>query len=172
MRADRGFTLLETLLALAIGGLLLTAAYAAVVRAAAARDASLQRTGGVVGARRALLEMASTLETSAGQRFGADAHAVHVVQPEPEPRLVRYALDGSRLVESTESAFAAPGTAASSRRVLLDAVEDFRVRCFDGGDWTEGWNRQTAPRAVELMLRTANGEELRTRVLLPLGGGG
>src|SRR5262249_52315652 len=109
MRADRGFTLLETLLALAIGGLLPTAAYAAVVRAAAARDASLQRTGDVVGARRALLEMARTLETSAGQRFGADAHTVHVVQPEPEPRLVRYALDGSRLVESTESAFAAPG---------------------------------------------------------------
>ena len=44
-------------------------------------------------ARRALLEMASALATSAPRRFGADAHTMHVVQPEPEPRLVRYALD-------------------------------------------------------------------------------
>jgi len=172
MRADRGFTLLETLLALAIGGLLLTAAYAAVVRAAAARDAALERTGAVAGVRRALLEMATTLEASAPGRFGADAHALHVVQQEPVPRLVRYALDGSRLVESAESAFAAPGTASASPRVLLDAVQDFRVRCFDGEGWTEGWQGLTAPRAVELALRIANGDELRTRVLLPLGGGG
>ena len=172
MRSERAFTLLETLLALAIGGLLLTAAYAAVVRAAVVRDAAIRQTAGPAAARRALLEMARTLEAAARRPFTADAHMVRVLRPEPEPRLVRYAVDGQRLVETQESAFAIPGSVAAPSRVLLNSVHAFSVKCFEGGAWVDGCRGDAAPPAVELSLQIADGDVLRTRVLLPLGGGG
>lgn len=171
MRSERGFTLLETLLALAIGGLVLGAAYAAVVRAAAARDGAVARTAGVAGARRALLEVAQALETAVPRPFAASERELRLAHADPEPRLVRYALEGTQLVERRSSPFAAASAAAAPPRVLLDDVRAFTVRCFDGGAWTGGWTGEAAPRAVELAIRAGDGEELRTRVVLPLGGG-
>jgi prepilin-type N-terminal cleavage/methylation domain-containing protein len=141
---DRGFTLLETLLALAIGGLVLTAAYGAVVRAAAARDGATRRTAGVARARLALLEMAHTIESATRRPFAADTGELRIALADPEPRLVRYALDGSRLLEQRTNLFATA---------------------------TDGCRGTEAPRAVELTIRVADGEELRTRVVLALGGG-
>ncbi len=172
MRPDRGFTLLETLVALAIGGLVLTAAYAAVVRAAAARDGATRRTAGVAAARRALLEVTRVLETAAPRPFSADASALRVTESDPEPALIGWTLDDGRLVEQRTALFAAAGAASHRPRVLLDGVRAFAVRCFDGGDWVTGWHAEEAPRAVEVALRLADGEALRTRVVLPLGGGG
>jgi prepilin-type N-terminal cleavage/methylation domain-containing protein len=172
MRPERGFTLLETLLALAIGGLVLTAAYTAVVRAAAARDGATRRTAGAAAVRRALLEVTRDLETAATRPFSAGAGELRVAQNDPEPHLVRWSLDGRRLVAQRAPAFAAASTAGGAPRVVLDGVQAFTVRCFDGGTWVTGWRAETAPRAVEVALRLDDGEELRTRVVLPLGGGG
>jgi len=169
----RGFTLLETVLALAIGGLILTAAYSAVVRAAAARDGATRRTADVASARRALLEMARSIESASPRPFSASTAELRIALGDPEPRLVRYALDDSRLVEDRTNPFAAGGAAATvpgSSRVLLDGVQAFRVRCFDDGAWTDGWRGTDAPRAVEVTIRVADGEDLRTRILLPLSG--
>jgi prepilin-type N-terminal cleavage/methylation domain-containing protein len=170
---QRGFTLLETLLALVIGGLVLTAAYTAVVRAAAARDGATRRTGEVARARLALLEMARTIESASPQPFNANAAELRIAVAEPEPRLVRYALDDSRLVEDRTIPFATGGAAPTlpgSSRVLLDGVQAFSVRCFGDGAWADGWRGTDAPRAVELTIRVADGEELRTRIVLPLSG--
>jgi prepilin-type N-terminal cleavage/methylation domain-containing protein len=171
MRRERGFTLLETLLALAIGGLVLTAAYSAVVRAAAARDGATRRTAGVARARLALLDMTRTIESAALRPFRADAGELRVALADPEPRLVRFALDGSRLIEQRTNPFATANADPGPSRVLADGVQAFTVRCFDDGAWTDGWRGTDAPRAVELTIRVADGEELRTRVVLPLGGG-
>src|SRR5262245_1842171 len=174
MRPERGFTLLETLLALAIGGLVLTASYTAVVRAAAARDGATRRTADVARARLALLEIARTIESASAQPFRANAGEVRIALGEPEPRLVRFALDDSRLVEDRTIPFAAGGGDAApipgSSRVLLDGVQAFSVRCFGDGAWTDGWRGTDAPRAVELTIRVADGEELRTRIVLALSG--
>jgi prepilin-type N-terminal cleavage/methylation domain-containing protein len=172
MRADRGFTLLETLLALAIGGLVLTAAYAALVRAAAARDGAVQRAAGVRAARRALLEVTQALETAATRSFSADASELLLARDDPAPHRVRWTLEGTRLVERSAPDFAAAGAGEGRARTILDGVEAFTVRCFDGGAWITGWRAATPPRAVELALRMADGEVLRTRIVLPLGGGG
>jgi prepilin-type N-terminal cleavage/methylation domain-containing protein len=171
MRPERGFTLLETLLALAIGGLVLSAAYGAVVRAAAARDGATRRTAGVARARLALLDMARTIESAAPRPFGADTGELRIALAEPEPRLVRFALDGSRLIEQRTNPFATANADPGPSLVLVDGVQAFTVRCFDDGAWTHGWRGTDAPRAVELTIRVADGEELRTRVVLPLGGG-
>jgi prepilin-type N-terminal cleavage/methylation domain-containing protein len=172
MRPERGFTLLETLVALAIGGLVLTAAYAAVVRAAAARDGATRRTADVAQARRALLEMSRAVETAARRPFGAGAGELRIALTDPEPRLVRYVLDGSRLTEHDTIPFSAARDDPGSSRVLAEGVQAFGVRCFDDDAWTDGCRGTAAPRAVELTLRVGDGEELRTRVVLPLGGGG
>jgi prepilin-type N-terminal cleavage/methylation domain-containing protein len=172
MRPDRGFTLLETLLALLIGGLVLTAAYAAVVRAAVARDAATRRTADAAAARRALLEMTQALETAAPRPFSADAGTLRFAQTDPAPRLVRWSLDGSRLVEHSTPSFAAASAADGAPRVVLDGVQALTIRCFDGTAWATGWRAESAPRAVELGLALSDGEELQTRVVLPLGGGG
>jgi prepilin-type N-terminal cleavage/methylation domain-containing protein len=172
MRADRGFTLLETVLALAIGGLVLTAAYAAVVRAAAARDGATRRTAAAADARRAVLEVTRALEAAADHPFAATADTLRIEQREPAPELVDWALADGRLVERRTPAFAAATAGEWPGRVLLAGVEAFSVRCFDGTTWVAGWHGARAPRAVELAIRTTGGEELRTRLVLPLGGGG
>jgi len=84
MRPERGFTLLETLLALAIGGLVLGAAYTAVVRAAAARDQAVARGREVNAGRQALLEV-SGLRTAFPTRTGI-AYAVAGVSFDLAPR--------------------------------------------------------------------------------------
>ena len=170
---ERGFTLLETVLALAIGGLILTAAYGAVVRAASARDGATRRTANVARARLALLEMGRAIESASPRPFSASTTELRIALGDPEPRLVHYALDDSRLVEDRTIPFAAGGAAPTepgASRVLLDGVQAFRVRCFGDGAWTDGWRGTDAPRAVEVTLRVADGEELRTRILLPLSG--
>jgi prepilin-type N-terminal cleavage/methylation domain-containing protein len=172
MRPERGFTLLETLLALAIGGLVLGAAYAAVVRAASARDQAVARGRGVDAGRRALLDLAHELEGAAPHRLAADAHALRFTQAEPEPVVVVYEMDGTRLVRRRVSPFAARRDDQGAPSIVLDGVKSFGVRCFDRGEWVAGWARDSSPRAVELTLGLAGGEELRTRVVLPLGGGG
>ena len=98
MRPERGFTLLETLLALAIGGLVLGVAYTAVVRAAAARDQAVARGREVNAGRQALLEVAHALEAASSRRLSAEAHALHFEQAEPEPVAITYEMDGTRLV--------------------------------------------------------------------------
>ena len=171
MRPERGFTLLETLLALAIGGLVLGVAYAAVVRAASARDQAVGRGREVADGRRALLELAHGLEAAAPRRLAADAHTLRFLQAEPEPVTVSYEMDGTRLVRRRASAFAAARDEAGEASVVLDGVKTFAVRCFDRGEWVTGWSRDSSPRALELALGLEAGEELRTRVVLPLGGG-
>jgi len=172
MRPERGFTLLETLVALAIGGLVLTAAYGAVVRAAAARDGATRRTADVARARGALLVMSQAVGAAAPRPFAAGAGELRIALTEPEPRLVRYALDGSRLTERRTNPFSAARDDPGSSRVLADGVEAFTVRCFADGAWTDGCRGTEAPPALELTLRVGDGEELRTRIVLPLGGGG
>jgi prepilin-type N-terminal cleavage/methylation domain-containing protein len=172
MRAERGFTVLEAVLALAIGGLVLTAAYAAVVRAAAAREGATRRTAAAGGARRALLEMTRTLEAAANRPFAASTDTLRIAQRDPVPELVDWAIADGQLVERRTPAFAAATAGEAPPRVLLAGVEAFTVRCFDGDAWVAGWRGQSAPRAVELAIRTTGGEDLHTRVVLPLGGGG
>lgn len=170
MRPERGFTLLETVLALALGGAVLTVAYAAVVRAAAARTGATERTAEVAAARRALLEIASAAEAATPHPFAADASGLTIAQVDPEPSVVRYAVEGTRLVERRTTPFAGPRARPGPPRLLLDGAQGFGVRCYDGVSWSDGWQGEQAPRAIELVLRLADGEEIRTRVVLPLGG--
>ncbi len=170
MRSERGVTLLETLLALAIGGLLLTAAATAVVRSAEAAKRATARTRSAAAARSVLLDMAGTVAAAAPRPFAAGRDWLRLALTEPMPMLRAWSVEDGALVVREAHPFAHPD--AASTRTQLEGVAGFEVRCFDGGAWVAGWSDPTAPRAVELGLRLADGEALRTRVLLATGGGG
>jgi prepilin-type N-terminal cleavage/methylation domain-containing protein len=184
----RGFTLLEAVLALAITALVLAALQGTVGLAAQAR-ARATRVAEREGAARALLVgLAAELEAAlAPLAPGGDDRFV-VRAPDPgQPwstlrfatlgrgtdvgRLVAYGVEHGTLVRREVGSFAAPHTSEPPGVPLLDAVDRFRVRCFDGGAWRPVWNAPALPRAVELTLATGGGAEFITSVTLAVEGG-
>src|SRR5262249_437222 len=149
----------------------------AVVRAVAARDGTTRRTADAARGRQALLEVARAVESATPHPFGAAAGGLLVAHADPQPRLLSYALEGTQLTERLSLPFVTDPARPGAAGVLFAGAQAFSVRCFDGSTWTEDWRSENAPRAVELALRLADGEELHTRVVLPLsataaGGGG
>jgi len=189
----RGFTLLETLVALAIGALVLAALYGAVARAASTRDRAATRAEQMAVARTLLLRMGSEIEAALGADEPLSAERFVVVGPrEGAPpwwtlRFVSAAGDELRLLGyEVEAAAAGPGTLvrrsagrfaagdSAMRTPVAGAVHRFEVRCFDGAEWRTAWTRPGVPRAVALALDVDDGlggvEQLATTVVLATAG--
>jgi len=190
----RGSTLLETLVALAIAALVLTAVYGAVTRAAEARERGTRRAERLATSRTLLLRIAGEIEgaLAAPERF--------VVAPPPDegppwsalrfatfaggPRtpgdvsLVAYRVEPTgttaALVRRSATRFAPADAPEPPGLAVLEGVTAFRVRCFDGDAWTPAWRAPGLPRAVEVVIDIDDGtggvEELATTVTLPGGG--
>ena len=187
----RGFTLLETLVALAVSALVLTALYAAVGATATARVRATERAERSAAERTVLVTLAHELEaalapdpTAAGVsplRFVVVAPADgtpwsqlrFATDASDDVRLVAYRVEDGRLVRRTASRFAPPDDPEPPGTPALDAVRAFRVRAFDGTTWTTSWSAPGVPRAVEIALDVDDGAggvlELATTVSLPLG---
>jgi prepilin-type N-terminal cleavage/methylation domain-containing protein len=184
----RGFTLLETLVALAVTAVVLAALAGAVTHAIAARERATGVADRAAALRTVLLRIAHELE--AATPVDADPRTRLVVEPArdarttrlrfawraSEPRLVAYAVEGDALVRREASRFAPPDAPEPPGVAVLDRVRDFRVRCFDGAEWSAGWALPRLPRAVELELTVDDGsgapEALATTVAIPLARGG
>jgi prepilin-type N-terminal cleavage/methylation domain-containing protein len=170
-RRERGFTLLETLIALAITAVVLGAAWRAVVRSAEARDQATSRAHAADAVRDAVLALA-------GEVAAAEPDALVVAAAPAAPRLrwraatrvVALALDGDRLVRRDASAFAPPDAAAPPAVTVLRGVRGLTVRALAGRSWTDAWQGDGLPRALELGVETADGVRWRTRVVLALAG--
>lgn len=190
---QRGFTLLEVMVSLAIFGLIAAAgvsvmAYAAdsqqVLRERMARLGEFQRARGLL---RADLSQAATRlvrrsDGSAGRNafiggrpgesgplfaFVRRGHENPDAAPRASLQYVEYSIVDGRLERSARAAVdgAAPGHA----RVLLDGITRARVAYFDGDIWNDGWHGGTdsLPRAVELELALDDIGDVRQRFLLP-----
>jgi prepilin-type N-terminal cleavage/methylation domain-containing protein len=183
----RGFTLLETLIALAIGALILAALHGAIMGAAAARERTAERAERTAAGRTVLLGIARELEAASPARAwtvpGSEEPAmpallpldrfVAVSAPHGGPpwselrfatvaggdlRLVAYRIEpAGRLVRRAVSRFAAPDAAEPPGVPALGGVRLFRVRCFDGRAWRSAWTAPGLPRAVELALGIDDG---------------
>ena len=185
----RAFTLLEAVVALAIGVVVLSALYAAVARVAAARERATAHAERLGSARSVLLRMATELEAAVGSDDPAAPERFVVVAPSEQgaisselrfatadATLVSYRVDPpndrpGRLVRHAASRFTPPGSPEPDPVGAVDGVGRFRVRCFDGHAWRAAWTQPGLPRAVEVALALDDGagaiEELATTVAIP-----
>ena len=185
-----GFTLLETLVALALTALVLAALYGALARAAAARARTSERADELSAARGVLLRMTRELEAAVVPREpGTPDRFVVAPAADGAPwselrfasagtEVVAYGMgtDGAgrrSLVRRAASRFAAPETDPSPVPIMA-GVARFVVRCHDGAEWRDRWDVPTLPRAVEITLGVDDGagsvDVLATTVALPLAG--
>jgi len=186
-----GFTLLETLVALAITALVLAALYGALGRASAARARTTERADELAVARGVLLRMTRELEGAVAplepgtpDRFvvapaadGAPWSDLRFVSAGTEIVAYDVAKDAagrSALVRRAGSRFAAPDTMEPAPLPILPGVARFVVRCHDGAEWRDHWDVPMLPRAVEITLGVDDGaggvDVLATAVALPLAG--
>lgn len=177
-----GYTVLETMLALALTAVVATAVRGVVTRAGATRDHALDVADRTDGARTALLQIAADVEATvapdptAPPRLTIEPAATHgaswpqlhltVAGSDALPRShhVTYAIAaGTRLVRHDDG----PET------LLLDGVRAFRVRALQNEQWLERWDADALPRAVEIALTVASDDgsarEFATVVPVPLG---
>ena len=192
MSRRAGLTLLETLVALALLAVVLSALYGAVGRAAVTRGRATGAAERVAAARTLLLRMASELEaaTTLAERSGDQPFVVTPAPPDgaawstlrfatrdarragtDEVRLLSYRMEPNGALRRREGLrFPPPDAPEPAGLAVLDGVRVFRVRCFDGGDWRTEWTIPRLPRAVEIALGVDEDAELVTRIVLPTEG--
>jgi prepilin-type N-terminal cleavage/methylation domain-containing protein len=166
----RGFTLIETLLALAITAVVVAAVGGVVRRAAEGRAAVDQRVEALAGGRLLLGLLADEIEASVPGSFAVEVGesdpgillALTTSTPDGVPIAVRYRLDGERLLRGTRSPFASGDPPAGEP--VLDGVTTLAVDCFDGKGWAPSWRSKRPPEAVALRLQVGGGETLRVTV--------
>lgn len=177
----RGSTLLETLVALAITALIVSALASAVLRTANARERATHSADRLASERSALLGITAALE--AARR--ADDDAAFTVDPPADAapfsslrllasgptddvRRVGYRVAAGVLVRR-DAPRLAPTDATPPDVPLLDGVTLFRIRCFDGVTWSPTWASAELPQAVEVRLAVDDGDALSATVVLPAG---
>jgi len=178
----RGFTLLETLVALGCASIVLAALYGAVLRTTIADARASARADRTATARSALLAIASELEaarvptSTGGERLvvGAPAAGGPAWQtlrfatgargpalPADDLPVVDYRVVAGAngtlgtLVRGETARLATTG--ATEPAPVVDSVRAFRLRCSDGREWTPGWSSTVLPRAVEIVLEIDDG---------------
>jgi prepilin-type N-terminal cleavage/methylation domain-containing protein len=179
----RGFTLLETLVALALTAIVLGALAGTVRRAAVARAQAMAAADRVGIARTVLLRLAAEVEAARAPAAAWDAFAVEMPARErPWSRLrlstaapvglhaLVYGVEADRRrpeVGILVRGDGPPGAPDPARHPLLEGVRAFRVRCFDGHTWQTAC-AGTLPRALEVGLAIEDGrggvEELAVTV--------
>jgi prepilin-type N-terminal cleavage/methylation domain-containing protein len=190
---NRGVTLLETLVALALTALVLGALSRSLAGAARSRTAATAESDRLSAARTMLLRLAAELEAATGEAgvavepeddlrpaVGSRLRITTIVRADPGPtrasdrRSVAYEVDhdAGALVRHEH---AAPGPAdAVEPLVVLAGVRGLSIRCNDGREWRPRWDATALPRAVELVLAVDDGaggvERFATTVAPALGG--
>jgi prepilin-type N-terminal cleavage/methylation domain-containing protein len=190
---QRGFTLLEAMIALAVSALVLSALYGAIVRAAAAREGATRSVARTAASRTLVLHVAHELESAlvsdepaAPERFVVTA-PTDGAPPWSTLRFARVGRDGlvellayrvepaagaGALVRAHTSRFAPPDAPEPPGVTVLEDVRLFRVRCFDGGAWRGACTGPLLPRAIEVTVGVdddAGGiAESSTTVTLPV----
>lgn len=173
-RERRGLTLLELLVALAIGVLFLSVAGGIVGHTADARDALARRARPVAEARSALWLLRDDL---AAHRPGSlrierpapgAAPVVSLERDAPEPSRVVYRIERERLVRVVHDRFEVGEPAR--RSVVTAGVRRLDVVALGPEGWRDVWAAPRAPRALAATLDLEGAPSL-TVTVTPLAGG-
>ncbi len=190
IRDQRGFTLVEVMVALMIFGMIAAAGVAILsfsIRAQAATGERLDegtafaRTLAVLSADLAQAQVRIVRDESGLPRpaFLGEANSVQLVRggwgnvdgaPRSSLQKVRWALDGDRLARigypMTDGAAALPATP------MLTGVADFRIRYRYGGAWSDRWDGAGGvplPQAAEVRIARTDGRVYRVMALVGTG---
>ena len=179
-----GFTLLETMVALALTAIVLTSVRGLVDHVAARRDHAIAAADRVDRTRSALEQIAADLaSTVAPDPTAAPRIELHPARPRvgtwPTLRVATATADALAETQVITYAVVADPQPHLVRRgpfgevTLLDAVRAFRVRARGQAEWVDEWLDDAPPRAVEIALAVASpaADEppLQTVVPIPVG---
>jgi prepilin-type N-terminal cleavage/methylation domain-containing protein len=169
MSVPRGFTLVETAVALAVTAVVLLALATAIpttLRTTAAATGRLEQT---TAARGFLLHLERELATALAEPFVLTARPTPRLAftggPEPGQRLA-YAVEHGAIVRRATPRFAAANLPTPGVP-LLHHVDAFALDAFDGRDWIAAWDAGTPPAAVRVRIRFADGETFGVVAAIP-----
>jgi general secretion pathway protein J len=173
MQRTSGFTLIEVVIAVMIGGLLLSSIYGVFGAVSAARDRLeeegilyhqarifFDRVGGELSSmrmtalgNRLVLEGGTTVQGTAYLEFNTE-----LVSPLQRQRgglsRVRYELreeeEGYSLYRSEEMLLA--NLAASEPLVFISGLKTFDIRYYGAGQWHDSWARSQPPQMIEFQF--------------------
>jgi len=195
MKRSGGFTLIEVIIAVMIGGLLLSSIYGVFGAVSAARDRLedegilyhqarifFDRVGGELSSMRmiglgdrSVLEGGSSIQGTAYLEFNTE-----LVSPLQRQRgglsRVRYELREEEgvfsLYRSEEMLLA--NLAASEPLVFISGLKTFDIRYYAAGQWLDSWTRNQPPQMIEFQFEvdSVHGGTIPFRSSFVLSGGG
>ncbi len=195
MKRPGGFTLIEVIIAVMIGGLLLSSIYGVFGAVSAARDRLedegilyhqarifFDRVGGELSSMRmtglgdrSVLEGGTSIQGTAYLEFNTE-----LVSPLQRQRgglsRVRYELREEEgvfsLYRSEEMLLA--NLAASEPLVFISGLKTFDIRYYAAGQWSDNWTRNQPPQMIEFQFEvdSVHGGTIPFRSSFVLSGGG
>ena len=177
---QRGFTLLETTVALALTVVVLTTLRGIVVGAAAHRERVLAAADRIDRTRTALEQLTADVDAT----VAPDPTAPRRIELQPPPRggtwpTLRITTATADALAETQvisyAVVAAPQPHLVRRgpfgeQTVLESVQTFQVRARSDGGWTEAWLDDQPPRALEIALAVDHTTAaLRVIVPVPVG---
>ena len=168
----RGFTLLETVLALGITAVLLTALATAIPTALETRRTATARLDHATTLRAVLVHLDRELTGALAEGFVVDDG------PRPSLRFVggaepglqlAYAIEDGALVRRTAPRGAAPPDRHARPTILLPGVRACRLEAFDGTVWRSTWSAEAPPLALRVHLTLDDGAIVDRVVVIATG---
>ncbi|WP_115717091.1 type II secretion system minor pseudopilin GspJ [Gallaecimonas mangrovi] len=196
MRRQRGFTLIEMLVAIAIFALIAVAAYQVLNQVMSADNSSDKASKRLAEVQQAMLTIERDMEqlTTRQVRFPNGDQQTHVLSgsayaleseddgvlftrrgwqnpqamlPRGEVQLAGYLLQDGKLIKKY---FFYPDPEIGmepQQQVLLTDVESFKVRYYDGDAWQESWDASDLPQAIALKITLKDYGEIERRFAIP-----
>jgi prepilin-type N-terminal cleavage/methylation domain-containing protein len=172
----RGLTLLELLVAMAVGMLVLTVSAQAVRQSWQTREHVRAESDHLAAARAAFqlltrdLEQARPGDLRIERRAGTAAPRLTTGADVPAPVLASYRVYDRTLWRRERLRLAVRADAPEIP--LLTGVVDLDVRCLADGEWQATWDRPTLPEAFHVTLQTDDDVRLETIVVPATRGNG
>jgi prepilin-type N-terminal cleavage/methylation domain-containing protein len=168
----RGFTLVETTLALAITATVLAALATAIPTALDARRSAHARLDRATTLRAVLVHVDRELAGALGEGFavgdGAQASLRFVGGADPGHQLA-YRIEAGALVRRTTPRGAPPPDHGTAPTLLVPGVLAGRFEAFDGSDWHAAWHATSPPLALRVHLTLDDGSRLERVIAIATG---
>ena len=169
-RRAHGFTLLETLVALAVTSVVLTALATAVPAALRASETARARLDQATAARAFLLHIERELASALAEPFTVGA------EPATRPRVHRWqrarrttrVRARARRRRATLVAALHGARSAGVRRARARRRRGATLDAYDGREWLATWSASRPPEAVRVRLRFADGETASGVAVVPI----